>query len=94
MLKVKSSCQLDLGLMIAGTKYRGEFEERMKNVMKEVERAEGKLFSSLTKLHTLVSAGAAPRASLDASNMLKPALLQRRNSCCRRDHAERIIKNI
>ena len=72
-LKNKELLSLDIGLMIAGTKYRGEFEERMKNVMKEVERAEGKVILFVDELHTLVGAGAAEGA-LDASNMLKPAL--------------------
>ncbi|MDP2665435.1 MAG: AAA family ATPase [bacterium] len=73
MLKGKELLSLDLGLMIAGTKYRGEFEERMKNVMKEVERAEGRVILFVDELHTLVGAGGA-EGSLDASNMLKPAL--------------------
>ena len=72
-LKGKELLSLDLGLMIAGTKYRGEFEERMKNVMKEVERAEGKVILFVDELHTLVGAGGA-EGSLDASNMLKHAL--------------------
>ncbi|MBI2025565.1 MAG: AAA family ATPase [Candidatus Sungbacteria bacterium] len=72
-LKGKELLSLDLGLMIAGTKYRGEFEERMKNVMKEVERAEGRVILFVDELHTLVGAGGA-EGSLDASNMLKPAL--------------------
>ena len=72
-LKDKELLSLDLGLMIAGTKYRGEFEERMKNVMKEIERAEGKVVLFVDELHTLVGAGGA-EGSLDASNMLKPAL--------------------
>jgi ATP-dependent Clp protease ATP-binding subunit ClpB len=72
-LKGKELLSLDLGLLIAGTKYRGEFEERMKNVMKEVERAEGKVILFVDELHTLVGAGSA-EGSLDASNMLKPAL--------------------
>jgi ATP-dependent Clp protease ATP-binding subunit ClpB len=72
-LRGKELLSLDLGLLIAGTKYRGEFEERMKNVMKEVERAEGRVILFVDELHTLVGAGAAEGA-MDASNMLKPAL--------------------
>ncbi len=72
-LKGKELLSLDLGMMIAGTKYRGEFEERMKSVMKEVEKAEGKVILFVDELHTLVGAGAAEGA-MDASNMLKPAL--------------------
>jgi ATP-dependent Clp protease ATP-binding subunit ClpB len=72
-LKDKELLSLDLGLLIAGTKYRGEFEERMKNIMKEVERAEGKVILFVDEIHTLVGAGAA-EGSMDASNMLKPAL--------------------
>ena len=72
-LKDKELVLLDLGLLIAGTKYRGEFEERLKNLMKEIERAEGKVILFIDEIHTLVGAGAAEGA-MDASNMLKPAL--------------------
>ncbi len=72
-LKGKELLSLDLGLMIAGTKYRGEFEERMKSVMKEVEKSDGKVILFVDELHTIVGAGAAEGA-MDASNMLKPAL--------------------
>lgn len=72
-LKGKELLSLDLGLMIAGTKYRGEFEERMKSVMKEVEKAAGKVILFVDELHTLVGAGGA-EGSVNASEMLKPAL--------------------
>jgi len=72
-LKEKELLSLDLGLMIAGTKYRGEFEERMKNIMKEVEKSEGKVLLFIDELHTLVGAGSA-EGSMNAGEMLKPAL--------------------
>jgi ATP-dependent Clp protease ATP-binding subunit ClpB len=72
-LRGKELVLLDLGLLVAGTKYRGEFEERLKQVMKEVERSEGKIILFIDELHTVIGAGAADGA-LDASNMLKPAL--------------------
>ncbi len=72
-LKDRELISLDLGSLVAGTKYRGEFEERLKAVMKEIERSEGKILLFIDELHTLVGAGAAEGA-IDASNMLKPAL--------------------
>lgn len=72
-LKNKELLSLDLGLLIAGTKYRGEFEERLKSIMKEMERAEGKMILFIDEIHTIIGAGAADGA-MDASNMLKPAL--------------------
>lgn len=72
-LKGKELLMLDLGMLIAGTKYRGEFEERLKTIMKEVEKADGKVILFVDEIHTLVGAGAAEGA-MDASNMLKPAL--------------------
>jgi len=72
-LRDKELVSLDLGLLIAGTKYRGEFEERLKSITKEIERAEGKIILFIDEIHTIVGAGAAEGA-MDASNMLKPAL--------------------
>ena len=72
-LKDKELVSLDLGMLIAGTKYRGEFEERLKNIMKEIERSDGKIILFVDEIHTIVGAGAA-EGSMDASNMLKPAL--------------------
>lgn len=72
-LKDKEIVSLDLGLLLAGTKYRGEFEERLRNIMKEVEKSEGRIIMFIDELHTIVGAGAS-EGSLDASNMLKPAL--------------------
>ena len=72
-LKDKELVSLDLGLLIAGTKYRGEFEERLKNILKDIEKSEGKIVLFIDEIHTIVGAGAA-EGSMDASNMLKPAL--------------------
>jgi len=72
-LKDKRVISLDLGSMLAGAKFRGEFEERLKAVLKEIEEANGEIILFIDELHTLVGAGAAEGA-IDASNMLKPAL--------------------
>ncbi|MGD0791072.1 MAG: ATP-dependent chaperone ClpB [Terriglobales bacterium] len=72
-LKNKRVVALDLGAMLAGAKYRGEFEDRLKAVLKEIEDSQGKIILFIDELHTLVGAGAAEGA-IDASNMLKPAL--------------------
>ena len=73
ILKHKRVVALDLGSMLAGAKYRGEFEDRLKAVLKEIEDSEGQIILFIDELHTLVGAGAAEGA-IDASNMLKPAL--------------------
>ena len=72
-LKNRRLVSLDMGALIAGAKYRGEFEDRLKAVLKEVEKAEGEVILFIDELHTLVGAGAS-EGSMDASNMLKPAL--------------------
>jgi ATP-dependent Clp protease ATP-binding subunit ClpB len=72
-LKNKHLVALDIGALVAGTKFRGEFEERLKSVLKELTAAEGQYIVFIDELHTLVGAGAA-EGSMDASNMLKPAL--------------------
>ncbi|MGA3089399.1 MAG: ATP-dependent chaperone ClpB [Terriglobales bacterium] len=73
VLKNKRVVSLDLGAMLAGAKYRGEFEDRLKAVLKEIEDSAGKIILFIDELHTLVGAGAGEGA-IDASNMLKPAL--------------------
>ena len=73
VLKNKRVVALDLGAMLAGAKYRGEFEDRLKAVLKEIEDSQGQIVLFIDELHTLVGAGAAEGA-IDASNMLKPAL--------------------
>ena len=72
-LKEKEVISLDLGALVAGTKYRGEFEDRVKALLKEINRAAGKYIVFIDELHTLVGAGASEGA-IDASNLLKPAL--------------------
>jgi ATP-dependent Clp protease ATP-binding subunit ClpB len=73
VLKTKRIVALDLAALVAGAKYRGEFEDRLKAVLKEITEAEGQIILFIDELHTLVGAGAAEGA-MDASNMLKPAL--------------------
>jgi len=79
-LKDKLVLSLDMGSLIAGAKYRGEFEDRLKAVIKEVSRSEGKVILFIDEMHTLVGAGAAEGA-MDASNMLKPALARGELHC-------------
>jgi ATP-dependent Clp protease ATP-binding subunit ClpB len=79
-LKERRVLALDLGALLAGAQYRGQFEERLKSVLKEVQRAEGQIILFIDELHTLVGAGAAEGA-LDASNLLKPALARGELHC-------------
>ncbi len=79
-LKNKRLVALDLGALIAGTKYRGEFEDRLKALLKEISEAEGEIILFIDELHTLVGAGSAEGA-MDASNMLKPALARGELRC-------------
>ncbi|HEX8494184.1 MAG TPA: ATP-dependent chaperone ClpB [Pyrinomonadaceae bacterium] len=79
-LRNKRLVALDLGSMLAGAKYRGEFEDRLKAVLKEIENAQGHIVLFIDELHTLVGAGAAEGA-IDASNMLKPALARGELRC-------------
>jgi ATP-dependent Clp protease ATP-binding subunit ClpB len=79
-LRNKKLVAVDLGAMLAGAKYRGEFEERLKAVLKEIEKSEGQIICFIDELHTLVGAGASEGA-VDASNMLKPALARGELRC-------------
>jgi ATP-dependent Clp protease ATP-binding subunit ClpC len=80
LLKDKRLVALDMAGLVAGTKYRGEFEERMKKVMEEVRKADGQVILFIDELHTLVGAGAAEGA-IDASNIMKPALARGELQC-------------
>ena len=73
-LKDKVLFQLDLGAVVAGTKFRGEFEDRLKAVIDEIKKSEGQTILFIDEIHTIVGAGATGEGSIDASNMLKPAL--------------------
>ncbi|HOE79329.1 MAG TPA: ATP-dependent chaperone ClpB [Smithellaceae bacterium] len=79
-LKTKRVVGLDIGALVAGAKYRGEFEERLKAVLKEVTSADGEIILFIDEIHTVVGAGAA-EGSMDASNMLKPALARGELRC-------------
>src|SRR5205807_4357334 len=71
-LRGKRLVALDLGAMVAGAKYRGEFEERLKAVLSEISQAEGQVVTFIDELHTVVGAGATGEGAMDAGNMLKP----------------------
>jgi ATP-dependent Clp protease ATP-binding subunit ClpB len=79
-LKDKRLCALDMGALVAGAKFRGEFEERLKAVLKEVETSDGQIILFIDELHTIVGAGAA-EGSMDAANLLKPALARGELRC-------------
>ncbi len=80
ILMGKKVVALDLGALIAGSRFRGEFEERLKAVMEEVQRAQGDIIMMIDELHTVIGAGAA-QGAMDASNMLKPALARGELQC-------------
>ena len=80
ILKGRRVLQLDMGGLVAGTRFRGEFEERLKNILEEVQRAAGEIILFIDELHTVVGAGNASGA-LDASNMIKPALARGELQC-------------
>lgn len=73
-LKSKTLISLDMGLLVAGAKYKGEFEERLKAVIKEVTDAEGEIILFIDEIHTLIGAGGGGEGAMDAANLLKPAL--------------------
>ena len=73
-LKSKTIISLDMGLLVAGAKYKGEFEERLKSVIKEVTDSEGEIILFIDEIHTLVGAGGGGEGAMDAANLLKPAL--------------------
>ena len=78
-LKDKTIWELDMGSLIAGAKYRGEFEERLKNVLKEIKNSDGKIILFIDEIHMIVGAGA--EGAMDASNMLKPMLARGEIHC-------------
>jgi len=92
-LKDRRLLALDIGSMVAGAKFRGEFEDRMKAVLREIRRAEGQLIIFIDELHTVVGAGAAEGA-VDASNMLKPALARGELRCVGATTLDEYRKNI
>lgn len=92
-LKGRTLLSLDLGALVAGSKFRGEFEERLKGVMDEIKKAAGQIVLFIDELHTVVGAGAAEGA-MDASNMLKPALARGELQCIGATTLDEYRKNI
>src|SRR3979411_1208581 len=92
-LRNKRLVGLDLGSMLAGAKYRGEFEDRLKAVLKEIEKAQGQIILFIDELQPLVAAGAAEGA-IDASNMLRPALSRGELRCVGATTLNEYKKNI
>jgi ATP-dependent Clp protease ATP-binding subunit ClpB len=88
-LKDRAVFSLDMGSLLAGAKYRGEFEERLKAVLNEIKQSEGRVVLFIDELHTIVGAGKT-EGSPDAGNLLKPMLAPRRAALHRRHHARRV----
>ncbi len=93
-LKGRRVVALDLGSLVAGSKFRGEFEERLKAILKEIEKSEGKVVLFIDELHTIVGAGAVSAGAMDASNMLKPALARGDLRCIGATTLDEYRKNI
>ncbi len=93
-LKEKTIAALDMGALLAGSKFRGEFEERLKAVVKEVERSDGRVVLFIDEMHTLVGAGATEGGAMDASNLLKPALARGTLHCIGATTTEEFRKHI
>ncbi|MFN9938747.1 MAG: AAA family ATPase, partial [bacterium] len=80
-LKNRQLISLDIGSLIAGAKYRGEFEDRLKNVLREVTESNGQVVLFIDELHTVVGAGSNQQGSMDAGNLLKPMLARGELRC-------------